>query len=55
MNLLPQEEYVEQAYLFSSLSERLKTNEPVQVLLHHIKQELLATTKLPMAVDYMLG
>jgi hypothetical protein len=55
MNQLPREEYVEQAYLFSALAERLKTNEPVQVLLRHIKQELLATTKLPMAVDYLLA
>ncbi len=52
---LPREEYVEQAYLFSALGERLKTNEPIQVLLSHIKQELLATTKLPMAVDYLLA
>ena len=54
MGSLPREEYIEQAYLFAALSERLKTNEPVQVLLSHIKHELLATTKLPMAVDYLL-
>jgi len=55
MGRLEREEYIEQAYLFSALSERLKTNEPVQVLLGHIKHELLATTKLPMAVDYLLA
>ncbi len=55
MKPLPREEYIEQAYLFSALGDRLKTNEPVQMLLAHIKQELLATTKLPMAVDYLLA
>lgn len=55
MSQLAREEYIEQAYLFSALAERLKTNEPVQVLLEHIKQELLTTTKLPMAVDYLLA
>ena len=55
MGSLPREEYIEQAYLFAALAERLKTNEPVQVLLSHIKHELLATTKLPMAVDYLLS
>ena len=55
MNPLAREEYIEQAYLFSALSDRLKTNEPVQVLLSHIKEELLATTNLPMAVDYLLA
>lgn len=55
MSQLAREEYIEQAYLFSALADRLKTNEPVQVLLDHIKQELLATTKLPMAVDYLLA
>ena len=55
MSRLPREEYVEQSYLYSALADRLKTNEPVQVLLDYIKQELLATTKLPMAVDFLLA
>ncbi len=52
---LPAEEYIEQAWLFTGLKSRLSTNEPVQLLLAHIRQEILATTKLPMAIDYMLA
>lgn len=52
---LAAEEYIEQAWMFGSLRTRLKSNEPLQVLLQHIKQEILATTKLPMAIDYMLA
>ncbi len=52
---LPAEEYIEQAWMFGSLKSRLSSNEPVQVLLAHIQQEILATTKLPMAIDYMLA
>ncbi|MGI9516831.1 MAG: hypothetical protein ACR2NP_07300 [Pirellulaceae bacterium] len=52
---LPREEYIEQAYLFAALGDRLAKNEPVQRLLGHIKHELLATTKLPMAIDYLLA
>ncbi len=55
MTRLPREEYVEQAYLFGALGNRLETNEPIQVLLEHLTQELLATTKLPMAIDYLLA
>jgi hypothetical protein len=52
---LPPEEYIEQAWLFGGLKTRLATNEPVQLLLAHLRQEILATTKLPMAIDYMLA
>jgi hypothetical protein len=53
--MLEREEYVEQAYLFRVLSERLPENFPLQELLEQIRHELLATTKLPMAVDFMLA
>jgi len=53
--MLEREEYVEQAYLFRMLSERLPENFPLQDLLEQIRHELLATTKLPMAVDYLLA
>mgnify|MGYP001489680573 CR=1 FL=1 len=52
--LLP-EEYVEQAYLFRALNQRIETAEPVQDILKHVRDEILATTKLPMAIDYMLA
>ena len=54
-NPLPKEEYVEQTYLFRSLANRLDSSEPIQDLLFHAREEVLATTKLPMAIDYMLA
>jgi hypothetical protein len=53
--MLSREEYVEQAYLFRVLLERLGQNTPIQDLFEHVKQELLATTKLVMAVDFLLS
>ncbi len=53
--LLTREEYVEQAYFFRRLLERFPGNEPVQELMASIKHEVLATTKLPMAIDFMLS
>jgi len=53
--MLSHEEYVEQAYLFKALGERLPENVPVQELMLQIKNELLATTRLPMAIDFMLA
>jgi len=46
--MLDREEYVEQAYLFKALAERLPENVPVQELMLQIKNELLATTTSPM-------
>jgi hypothetical protein len=51
---LPREEYVEQAYLFRALGERLDASMPIQDLLSQTREELLATTKAPLAVDVML-
>jgi hypothetical protein len=53
--LLATEEYVEQAYFYRILSERLSQNVPLQELLAHAKEELLSTTKLPMAIDFFLS
>lgn len=55
MGLLPREEYVEQAYLFHALANRVKDGEPVQELLRHLREEILTTTKLPLAIDYLLA
>jgi hypothetical protein len=52
--MLDREEYIEQAHLFRSLSERLTENVPMQELLAHVKQEILSTTRLPMAIDFLL-
>jgi len=53
MPLLDREEYVEQAFLFRELADRIEQNVATQDLLSLIKEELLATTKLPMAVDFL--
>lgn len=52
--MLAREEYVEQAHLFRTLSERLAENVPMQELLTQVKQEVLSTTRLPMAIDFLL-
>ena len=53
--ILAEEEYVEQAYLFRALKERSNSSEPIQDLMAYVKEEILATTKLPMAIDYLLS
>jgi len=50
---LEREEYIEQAYLFRHLRERLGGNMAVQEILGHIDQELLSTTRLPYAVQFL--
>jgi hypothetical protein len=52
---LPREEYIEQMHLFEVLLERLKENMPAQEVLESVREEILVTTKLPMAVDFMLA
>lgn len=51
--MLEREEYVEQAYFFRALAERLGQNVATQDLLRTIKEELLASTRLPLAVDFL--
>jgi hypothetical protein len=50
---LPREEYVEQAYLFEILWERLGHDITLQDLLTHCRFEVLSTTKLPFAIDFL--
>lgn len=52
---LGREEYVEQAHFFQSLGERLQQNIPAQEVIASLREEVLATTKLPMAVDFLLS
>jgi hypothetical protein len=51
--MLDREEYVEQAYFFRTLRERMAQNLVAQELIESIRDELLATTKLPMALEFM--
>lgn len=53
--LLEHEEYVEQAHFFHMLRERLPEGMPLQELLAQLREEILATTHLPMAVDFLLS
>jgi hypothetical protein len=52
---LAPEEYIEQAYFFRGLNQRIKASDPIQEVIAHLKEEILATTKLPMAIDYLLS
>ena len=51
--VLDREEYIEQAYLFRVLRERLAAGLATQEALRRIDQELLATTRLPYAVQFL--
>lgn len=51
--MLEKEEYVEQAYFFQSIVERLGENIPLQELFRSLREEVLSTTKLPLAIDFL--
>lgn len=53
--LLEREEYVEQAYFFRVFRERLEENVPAQEILATIHEEILSTTKLPLAIEFLKG
>ncbi|MGD9645560.1 MAG: hypothetical protein AB7U73_07605 [Pirellulales bacterium] len=53
MPILDREEYIEQAYFFRALADRMLQNLPTQELLGSVRDELLSTSKLPLAVDFM--
>src|SRR5262249_24330065 len=45
--------YIEQAYFFRTVRERMQQSMSTQELLEAVKQEILSTTQLPMALDFM--
>ena len=51
--MLDREEYVEQVYFFRTLRERMQQNMSTQDLLVAVRQEILSTTRLPFAIDFM--
>jgi len=53
--MLDREEYIEQAYLFRSFGERVVSGVAAQEALEAIGQEVLATSKLPLAIGYLVG
>src|ERR1700716_3610639 len=52
-SVLDREEYIEQAYFFRVLRERMATNMAAQDVLEHIHEEILATTRLPYAIQFL--
>lgn len=53
--MLDREEYVEQAHFFKSLGERSAMGTSTQDLLGMVREEVLSTTKLPHAIDFLHG
>lgn len=53
MPVLDREEYVEQAFFFHSLGQRISDNLATQDVLSVVKQEILATAKLTLAIDFL--
>ena len=53
MPALDREEWIEQAYFFAAFRERLLDGMAAQDVLSRVGEELLSTTKLPMAVSFL--
>src|SRR5262245_6389800 len=51
--VLDREEYIEQAYFFRTFRERALENMPAQEVLERIHEEILATTRLPLAIQFL--
>jgi len=53
--MLDREEYVEQQFFFRTFRERVEMGVPAQESLAVLRAEVLASAKLPMAIDFMLA
>src|SRR5262249_6959993 len=51
--ILDREEYIEQTYFFRTLRERIAENLATQDVLNRIDQEILSTTRLTYAVQFL--
>ncbi len=51
---LDRAEYIEQAYLFGLLADRILREVPIQESLEQVQWEIAASTRLPMAVEFLL-
>ncbi len=51
--LLDREEYIEQAHFFRVFADRLRDNVSSQEILATVQEEILSTTKLPLAIDFL--
>jgi hypothetical protein len=52
-SVLDREEYIEQAYFFRVLRERMASNFATQEILAQVDQEILSTTRLPLAIQFL--
>lgn len=52
-SILDREEYIEQAYFFRVFRERLASNLAAQDILDRIHEEILSTTRLPYAIQFL--
>ena len=55
MPQLDREEYIEQAYFWEIFLERMGDGVPAQEIILQVQDEILATTKLPMALHFLVG
>ena len=53
--ILDREEYVEQAYFFRTFRDRLAENLPAQDILGRVHEEVLTSTRLPYAVQFLVA
>jgi hypothetical protein len=51
--VLDREEYIEQAYFFRTFRERVVQSLPAQEVLERLHEEILATTRLPLAIQFL--
>ncbi len=51
--MLDREEYIEQAHFFTAFAERNQIGMSTQELLAAVREEILSTTKLPLAIDFL--
>lgn len=52
--VLDREEYIEQAYFFRTLRERMVEEQiPTQIVLERVHEEILAITRLPLAIQFL--
>jgi hypothetical protein len=53
--MLEQAEYIELAYFYQAFRERLENNQAAQEILASLKEEALSSTRMPMAIEFLLG
>ena len=52
-SILEREEYIEQAYFFRIFRERIANNMPAQDILERLHEEVLTSTRLPYAIQFL--